>query len=167
MSDGRESWSRREFVSALTMTGTSGLIGIRPGQAAAEPPPETTRVRLPRYSIDISCTAPQWVAEELLRSEGFTEVQFIRPTRNQVEALAAEELDFIIGDVTSMILPLDAGDAIVILTGVHGGCYELFGNDQVRSIRDLRGKTVLVGNPGRRAFVASMAGSLRRPESHH
>lgn len=148
---------RREFMTLMTAVGAAGVLTLRPDPAAAEPPPETTRIRLPKYSVDVACTAPQWVAEELIRAEGFIDVQFITPTRNQVEVLAAGELDVILGDVTGMILGLDAGAGIVLLTGVHGGCYELFGNDRVRSILDLRGKTVLVGNPGRRAFVASMA----------
>ena len=46
MSDRRESWSRRRFVSGLTLAGTAGLAGVRPAPGAAEPPPETTRLRL-------------------------------------------------------------------------------------------------------------------------
>ena len=33
------------------------------------------------------------------------------------------------------------GDPVVILAGFHVGCFELFSNDHVRSISDLRGKT--------------------------
>ena len=46
MSDRRDRWSRREFIGALTLAGTAGLAGIRPARVAAEPPPETTRLRL-------------------------------------------------------------------------------------------------------------------------
>jgi hypothetical protein len=35
---------------------------------------------------------------------------------------------------------LDAGDPVVILAGSHIGCFELFGTDRVRSIRDLKGR---------------------------
>jgi NitT/TauT family transport system substrate-binding protein len=43
------------------------------------------------------------------------------------------------------LLPhLDANKPIVVLAGVHGGCFEVFGNERVRSIRDLRGKTVSI-----------------------
>ena len=45
MSDRRESWSRREFVSGLALAGTAGLVGIRPAQVEAEPPPETTSLK--------------------------------------------------------------------------------------------------------------------------
>ena len=43
---------------------------------AAEPPPETTRIRL--IQIPNICKAPQYVAEELLRCEGFTEVHYLK-----------------------------------------------------------------------------------------
>ena len=48
----------------------------RPGTSfAAEPPPETTSVRLAK--IRGICIAPQYVAEELLHAEGFTEVGYV------------------------------------------------------------------------------------------
>ena len=36
-----------------------------------------------------------------------------------------------------LVLALDSGDPIVILAGVHVGCFELFGTEQVRKIKDL------------------------------
>ena len=68
-------WSRREFVGGLTVAATAGLLGIRPHLAAAEPPPETTRIRLAR--LPAMCKAPQYLAEELLRAEGFSDVQYV------------------------------------------------------------------------------------------
>jgi NitT/TauT family transport system substrate-binding protein len=47
------------------------------------------------------------------------------------------------------LLPrLEAGDPLVILAGAHVGCFELFGADHVRAIRDLKGKTVAVTQLG-------------------
>ena len=43
---------------------------------------------------------------------------------------------------------LDAGAPVVVLAGVHLGCYELFGTRHVRSIRDLKGTTVPVDGLG-------------------
>ena len=53
---------------------------------------------------------------------------------------------------------IDAGDPIVILSGLHAGCFELFGGERVRAIRDLKGKTVAVSGVGGpdHAFIASM-----------
>src|SRR3989442_13278991 len=67
--------NRREFLSGLTLAGTAGLLGVRAQPADAEPPPETTRIRFPQPpSI---CVAPMLLAAELLRGEGFTDVQFV------------------------------------------------------------------------------------------
>ncbi len=70
------SWTRREFLGGLTLAGAMGLLGLRPRSVAAEPPPETTRVRL--HKMGGICIAPQYVAEEFLRLEGFTEVQYVK-----------------------------------------------------------------------------------------
>ena len=40
-----EGWSRREFLE-LTLAGAAGLLGLKPESVAAEPPPETPRIRL-------------------------------------------------------------------------------------------------------------------------
>ena len=45
------------------------------GSLADEAPLETTAVRL--IKIPGICIAPQYVAEELLRAEGFTEVRYV------------------------------------------------------------------------------------------
>ena len=47
----------------------------------------------------------------------------------------------------------------MILSGAHVGCFELFGTERVRAIRDLKGKTVSVPELGSPAhvFLASMA----------
>src|SRR5713101_998735 len=95
MRDGRDpGWNRREFLNALSLAGTAGLLGLRPESAAAEPPPETTRLRIPWISPRI-CRSPEWIAEELLRADGFTDVQYIQMdgTRALEQALASGEAD--------------------------------------------------------------------------
>ena len=59
----------------------------------------------------------------------------------------------------SIVTNIDAGEPVVTLAGIHGGCFELFGTDRVRSIRDLKGKTVglLVGGCPERILVSAMA----------
>src|SRR5713226_2269182 len=152
-------WSRREFISRLSLAGTVALLGLRPETVAAEPPPEITKLRLAR---DLSlCVAPQHMAEELLRGEGFTDVQYIR-MRGFVgvpKGLASGELDISMQFGGPLIIRLEAGDPIVILAGVHVGCFELFGTDRVRAIRDLKGRTVAIPELGSpyHIFLASMA----------
>jgi NitT/TauT family transport system substrate-binding protein len=68
-------FSRRKFLSEMTLVGTAGLLGLHARQGAAEPAPETPRLRL--YKFPGICLAPQYIAEELLRAEGFTDVQYV------------------------------------------------------------------------------------------
>jgi NitT/TauT family transport system substrate-binding protein len=154
-----EGWTRRRFLGGLTLAGTAGLLSLHPRPVAAEPPPETTRIRLVR--IPSICQAPSYVAEELLRSEGFTEVHYLKkagPTDIET-ALASGEADLNGHFAAPLLIRLEAGDPIVILAGLHIGCYELFATHAVRTIRDLKGKTVAVPalDNARYVFLASMA----------
>jgi NitT/TauT family transport system substrate-binding protein len=144
-----ESWSRRKFLKGLTLTGTAGLLGLQPEPAAAEPPPETTRLKIADLERGI-CVAPQYVADELLRSEGFTEVQYLKKENQdeRIRAVATGEAQMIVTFVSSLVSRLDAGDPLVFLAGSHVGCFELFGTERVRAIRDLRGRTVAIAQPG-------------------
>jgi NitT/TauT family transport system substrate-binding protein len=150
--------SRRQLLHGLTLTGTAGLLGLRPGSVGAEPPPETTRVRL--VQIPSICQAPSYVAEELLHSEGFTEVHYLKKqgTADIEQALASGEADINGHFAAPLLLRLEAGDPIVILGGLHIGCFELFGTHEVHTIRDLKGKTVAVPalDSSRYVFFASM-----------
>jgi len=111
----------------------------------------------------VVCVAPQYVASELLRAEGFADVQYVKRDgdfqRWQREVLASGEVDIMTNYVTSLVTQIDAGDPIVLLGGVHVGCYELFGTGNVRAIRDLRGRRVAVPESpsGQQLFVSMMA----------
>lgn len=150
-------FSRRTFLSEVTLAGTAGLLGFHAKHAAAEPPPETTRLRLARNPV--LCFAPQFVADELLRLEGFTDVQYVTAPNGPYLALAAGEADINIGLGVQFILRIDAGDPLVILTGTHAGCFELFATERIRSVKDLKGKTVAVPGMGtsHHMVVVSMA----------
>ena len=153
-------WSRREFLGGLVLAGAAGLLVLKPESVAAEPPPETTTLRLVQTPGDL-CQAPKFVAEPLLRDEGFTEVHYVKKDRplGSVEALATAEADINMYFVPDAVIQLDGGAPIVILAGGHIGCFELFGTDQVRSVRDLKGKTVAVPElqTGPINFIASIA----------
>lgn len=146
---------RRAILKALGAGLIGGLIDARSG-VGAEPPPETTRIRLNRYPFDVACVAPQWVAEELLRAEGFKEIEYVS-IKGDTDEMAAGKIDMMFIDAPGLILGVDEGQALVGLGGMHGGCYELFGSSQVRSVLELRGRTVAASTRGRQAFVAAMA----------
>src|SRR6476620_2123875 len=67
---------RRTFVKSLAaLAGSAALLGYDIRRAASEPP-ETTTIRIMNAKGFI-CVAPQWVAQELLRLEGFTDIRYV------------------------------------------------------------------------------------------
>jgi NitT/TauT family transport system substrate-binding protein len=148
---------RREFVKGLAaVAGATGLFGYDMRSAFAEPPPETTRIRI---ILDPAvCLAPQYLAEELLRLEGFAQIEYVKGAADASMLLAEGKADFTMDAAPTLVPVLDKGAAIVVLAGIHGGCYELFGNERVRSFRDLKGKRVSISalGGGEHIYVASM-----------
>jgi NitT/TauT family transport system substrate-binding protein len=72
-----------------------------------------------------------------------------RQSRNHVpEALLTGEADISLTFPPSDLLHIDAGEPVVLLAGSHIGCVELFGSARVSSTRDLKGKTVGLGELG-------------------
>ena len=145
-------WSRREFLGGLVLAGTAGLIGLNPKAASAETPPETTTIRL-IYDPDNSslCYAPVYVAADLLRAEGFTDVRFVKLIKNTIvepPTLAAGAADMSAVFGPDLIMGVEAGLPVVALAGLHVGCLELVGSERVRTIRDLKGKKVAVSGLG-------------------
>jgi NitT/TauT family transport system substrate-binding protein len=150
--------SRREFLAGTSMLGAATLLGL-PRTAAAESPPETTKIRL--VHDPAICFAPQYLAEELLRLEGFSEIEYV-PKRDEDSddyvLVADGRADLTMDAATALVLALDGGRPTVVLAGVHGGCYELFGNERVRAVRDLKGKSVAIAVSGAadHVYIASM-----------
>jgi NitT/TauT family transport system substrate-binding protein len=152
--------NRREFLNETALATSAALLGVRPSPvAAAEPPPETTTLRL--FKTGSICWAAQYVAEELLHDEGFAQVMYPNiPAGGPVsQHLAAGEADVSMNFIAPNLIRLELGDPVVFLAGAHVGCFELVGTDRVRQIRDLRGKTAAVESLGgpEHVFLASIA----------
>ncbi len=152
-----DQWSRREFLSTAALAGTGALLGLQANSLAAEPPPETTKIRLAYHSRSL-CHAPLYVAEDLLRAEGFSDVRYVK-TSGVEKALTTGEVDFVTHFCGPLVTQVENDDPIVLLSGLHPGCVELVGTDRIRTIRDLRGKTVAVTDlgGGRHVFLAVLA----------
>jgi len=147
--------TRRAFAKAttgfgLSLAGASLLSGCN-GQlapfsrGAAGTSLETTRIRL--WQSPSLCQAPQYLAEPLLQAEGFSDVQYVQTAPGKVyDVLASGDMDILLLFSAPLIIRVDAGDPIVMLAGLHVGCFEVFGTGQVKAIKDLRDKTVGVEN---------------------
>jgi NitT/TauT family transport system substrate-binding protein len=149
--------SRRDFLTSLTVAGGAGLLGGR-ASLADEGPPETNAVRLTQDPN--ICLAPGYIAEDLLRAEGFTEIQYVASTSD--DPVARSEVDFDMVSGVALIAYLDAGQPLTALAGIHSGCYELFAHDPVRTVSDLKGKRIAIrrlNSPGH-YFVAIMAAQV-------
>src|SRR6185503_1013272 len=110
--------TRRELLQGAT---AASALGFVPALLAAEPPPEVTRIRLAKVS-DGACLAPQYVAEALLKNEGFTAVEYTSSGRVSANrALAAGNLDLTMAFIGNWIRQIDAGDPILVLGGGHVG----------------------------------------------
>ena len=131
-------------MSAATAAGLTGLSQSVAG-AHAEMALETTSVRFAKATG--ICIAPQFVAEDLIRAEGLTDLRSVTSDSGlaQTEMLARGEVDFGIDFATAYVIPIDAGAPIKVVSGVHVGCYELFGSTDLTSIADLKGRRVGVG----------------------
>ena len=69
------------------------------------------------------------------------------------EILADGLRDLSLGLGANFIPRVDAGKPVVIVAGGHVGCYELFGTNRIRSIKDLKGRAVAVPSLGSGAHV--------------
>jgi NitT/TauT family transport system substrate-binding protein len=151
-------WTRRRFLGGLTVAGTAGLLGLRTRAVAAEPPPETSTLRIGQ-SPAIGFAPTYVAADQLFQAEGLVDVQYVkRPVA--LDTLVSGEADVAASDVGSMLERLDQGQPMVVLVGLHIGCYELFGTEQIRSIRDLAGKKVAIPglhSPRHRILSAMLA----------
>jgi NitT/TauT family transport system substrate-binding protein len=137
---------RRRFLHTASALGLSVMLGVS-RRADAESPPETRRLRL--VHSPVVCLAPMYVGEELLRMEGFTDIQYV-PSEAETgpNVVASGKADLTMWDVAAMFPALDDGRPLSILAGVHAGCQELLGNGRVRSMSDLRGKRIAISRFG-------------------
>jgi NitT/TauT family transport system substrate-binding protein len=126
--------TRRRFLTTMSAIGAASLVGAPRAPAAEGASLETATVRLAK--TESICIAPQYVADELLRAEGFTDVRYVDvpETTTRAEAFAHGALDFSANFAAPLIVAVASGEPITFLAGVHVGCFELFGNESIRSI---------------------------------
>jgi NitT/TauT family transport system substrate-binding protein len=74
------------------------------------------------------------------------------------KAIIRGEVDLSLNFAAPLVIPMAAGEPITVVAGVHPGCFELFANERIRGITDLKGKSVGVPGlgTGPHVFVSSM-----------
>lgn len=146
-------WSRRRFLGHVTAAGTAGMAGIIPGIAAADPPPETTSIRIvydPTFPV--LCYGPQYVATELLKMEGFTDIEYApyaeEDTNLDSRVVSGGRADISTVWVADTIMNADEGGPVVALSGMHIGCTEIVAQKDIHSIKELKGRKIALITPG-------------------
>jgi NitT/TauT family transport system substrate-binding protein len=162
--------TRRRFLNNAALAGAAGLggFGAWSKALAAEPPPEITTIRFEKDAA--TCIAPQ-VFQELLRAEGFTDIRYVEQTEARIrradaanstvtpDMIAHGEMDFGRDFAPSIVLGMNAGAPVTVLSGLHLGCYEIFGKNDIRTLGDLKGRTVganLIQGFGERELLTIM-----------
>jgi NitT/TauT family transport system substrate-binding protein len=154
--------SRRELLLAGACAASTALFWSVTARLRAEgpdPPPETTTIRLAKNPT--ICIAPQYVVSDLMNAEGFTNVVYVQSDAGvqQAKAVASGDLDFTLHFSGPLLLQVDRGLRITVLAGIHVGCFELFAKEGIRSVADLKGRTVGIQalETSQHIFLSAMA----------
>ena len=141
--------NRRDLLLAGACAASTALFwggAARLRAEAPNPPPETTTIRLARSPS--LCIAPVYVVSDLLNAEGFTNVDYVEvgtyvgSGAEQNKAIWKTDVDFSLNFSGPLLLEIDRGLSTTILAGIHVGCFELFARESIRSVADLKGRTV-------------------------
>jgi NitT/TauT family transport system substrate-binding protein len=164
---------RRRFLSSLALAGfggagVAGFLG-HSQSLAAEPPPEITTIRFEKDGA--AGLAPQ-VFQELLRAEGFTDIRYVDATEAHLRRADVAKSDVVSDMIThgevdfgrqfapSLVMGMNAGAPLTVLSGLHLGCFEIFGKKEIRTLGDLKGRAVGTSNydyAGEKPLVSIMA----------
>ncbi len=164
--------SRRHLLTNVAVAGATGFAGLGAAglyggrkSVAAEPPPEVTTIRFEKDPV--TCIAPQ-VAEYLLRAEGFTDIHYVDAGSEWTgKMIARGAVDFGRAFAPSFIAEMEAGLPITVLAGLHLGCFELFGRNDIRALADLKGRTVAISDDnGERRVAGKRYCRIGRARSH-
>jgi NitT/TauT family transport system substrate-binding protein len=108
-------FDRRKFLGQCATLGVASSLGLHGHASATEPPPEVSKIRL--VHAPAICLSPQYVAEDLLRDEGFSQVEYAElKTLTPSSLVAAGGADMSM-DATVALLPvIDVGAKLVVLS---------------------------------------------------
>jgi NitT/TauT family transport system substrate-binding protein len=152
--------TRRGFIASASLASAAALAW--PLAAPAQATLETTSVRM--VADPSTCVAPQYVAEALLRDEGFTDINYVEVTSDaEIQPMVAQgKVDFAMDFALKYVAAIEAGLPLTVLAGIHAGCFELFAHDHIRNIRDLKGKSIggeAIGSSAA-AFLVSLGAAI-------
>ncbi len=152
---------RRTLVSGIGATLLGSMIASSGVAATEREELEIKSVRiLYDPEIPVLCYGPMLLAEDFLRLEGFEEVTYVGYGNavSDAQVLQENRADFAAVLGSDVIATIDRGAPILILSGLHAGCVELFASNRVKDIRDLGGKRICATgeNGPEHVFISSI-----------
>lgn len=84
------------------------------------------------------------LADDFLREEGFKDIRYVNTSFIERGWLLNREADVSLAHPEFIVVSLDAGVPLVMLAGLHAGCFELWAKPGIQSIGELRGKRIAV-----------------------
>src|SRR5262245_26052811 len=106
--------SRRSFLAGTSTLGAAALLGV-PCAAWAEPPPEVKKIRLVTTPYSV-CFAPQFLAEQLLAMEGFTDIEYVElKDGNFVDLVDNGAVDLSMEAAPTVVYAMDTYKSVVVL----------------------------------------------------
>jgi NitT/TauT family transport system substrate-binding protein len=124
---------RRTFLAAAGATIAAACVPSA-GSTLSFGPPETTAIRIDPHE---GCESWAWVVEDLLREEGFKDIQI---TEKFKVHNGGADIGATFGN--DLATKIDAGLPFVAIAGTHTGCIQMWAQPGINTIRDLRGKRI-------------------------
>jgi NitT/TauT family transport system substrate-binding protein len=124
---------RRTFLGAIGATIAAACVPGA-GSTLSFGPAETTTIRIDPHE---GCESWAWVVEDLLREEGFRDIQI-------TEKFKVHDGGADIGATfgNDLATKIDAGMPFVAIAGTHTGCIQMWARPGINTIPDLRGKRI-------------------------
>ena len=138
MTLGRRAFLRTAAAAAVAAACAPATVKASPTPEPPLGPPETTTIRI---HGPLGCDPWTWLADDFMKEEGFTDVKLVNPGP---QAVLKGDADIAAGYGQHFAAHIDAGSPFVLLGGTHVGCIELWAKPGIGTIRDLRGKTLVV-----------------------
>jgi NitT/TauT family transport system substrate-binding protein len=129
------------LVGGGALAACAPTSGAGAGPAKELPPPETKSVRIVK---PVSCDPGMWLAKDYLVAEGFTDISFVPTGFTSRDWITNRLADVSLAHPEFAVVTIDAGLPLVVLTGLHSGCLELWVGAGIADFRDLRGKRIAV-----------------------
>src|SRR5205085_10508560 len=117
--------TRRHFIGGLAAIGGAGLLNA-PSALGVQGRPETATLRLTKSPT--LCLTPQYVAEEFLHAEGFTDIRYVDTgsATDSANAIGSGKADLSFDFASAFVTAIDTGQQVTVLSGAMVGCVELF-----------------------------------------